>query len=227
MVLGVSGLAGAGCTTMAAALCERFGVETTIGDASAPPDLLIRVIGAQLRSRDRAMIDAAATPVLVVAGKADTRTDARRLAAEAAAELGRPVYPVSGLLAAVRLDADDVELLRRWERTGVRVPRAAAEFAGDDPTERDRARMMGRLGRCGLLAAFADLAERPAATAADLTGMLRARSGIDALADPIAGAAGQIAEGRRVRRLFELRLRAARGPDRAAMEQRLIAESLS
>lgn len=226
LVLGVSGLPGAGRATMAAALRERFGDAATVDADAASPDLLVRVIGASLRDRDRAMIAASTSPVLVVVGKADTRADPRRLADAAAAALGRPVFPVSGLLAAVVLGVDETELLRRWQRAGVRVPRAAAEFAGDDPTGRDRARMMSRLGRRGLVAAFAGLAARPDATAAELTEMLHAGSGIDALAAPIAGAFGQIAQDRRVRRLIGLRLLAARGLDRVTVEHRLVAESL-
>ena len=215
---------------MAAALGARFGVEVTVddgsgGDRPADADLLIHVIGAQIRSRDRARIDAATGPLVVVAGKADTRSDPQRLAQAAAADLGRPVFAVSGLLAGARMDDADLIPLRRWQRAGVRIPAAAAEFAAGDPADRDRARMMARFGRAGMIAVFTALAAQPDLTAAGLTEILRASSGVDALARPIAGSAGVIAERRRARRLHPLRLLAARGSDRARLEQRLIAES--
>lgn len=235
LVLGVSGLPGAGSTTLARALTERFGVATVVEGMDVidgvdhgerrecpPPDLLIRVIGAQARAADRAAIAAAVTPVVVVAGKADTRLQAAGLARDAARMLAQPVYPVSGMLAGVHLDDGDVELLRRWQRSGIRVPTVAADFAGVE-VQRDRARMMARLGRTGLVAALDRLAERPETTQRELTADLRARSGMDALVAPIAAAGGRISDARRVRRLAALRLIAARRRGRVEDEQRLIA----
>ncbi len=228
-MLQVSGLRGAGCTTLTAALTARFGVVAIDGggrEGDPVPDLHIRVIGAQARARDRVAIDGASIPVIVVAGKSDARTRMLSLADTAARDLGRPVLPVSGLLAAAHLTPDDVVLLRGWEQSGVTVPTAAAAFSDGDCSQRERARMMALLGRAGLTAVFGHLATMPTATADDLTTMLRTLSGIDALIAPITGAADRIAQGRRVRRLSALRLLAARGPNRAAAERRLIAESV-
>lgn len=221
---------GAGSSTLAAALADRFGVVAAVGGMD-PPDLAVRVIGAQVRVRDRAAIQAASVPLLVVAGKPDTRHDASRLAQRASRDLGLPVIPVCGLLAGALLDASDLDLLRRWREDGVQVPTSAAAFAAADEArgnareQQMRARMMALLGRTGLAAALEVLGASPGATVAEVNAALHRRSGVDALVAPIRQAAGAIAAGRRARRLAGLRLLSARGLDRPAVEQRLIVES--
>ncbi|EGD54823.1 hypothetical protein [Gordonia neofelifaecis] len=237
LVIDVTGCPGAGSSTLAAALAARFGVVARVpgrepdGD---PPDLLIRTIGAQVREADRTAIGSVDIPVVVVAGKADTRPDAARLADVAGRELGRPVVTVSGLLAAAHLDEDDLGVLRAWSAAGVAVPTSAAEFAalGDEgrPTsaaeQQIRARFIAGIGRAGLVAALRVVGETPDLSAAAVTAALRSMSGVDALVAPIAASAEQIARGRRARRLSGLRLHAARGFDREAVESRLILESV-
>lgn len=230
LVIAVSGMPGAGSSTLASALADRFGVVAAVGGMD-PPDFAIRVIGAQVRARDRAAIDATQVPLLVVAGKSDTRPDAERMARTASRALGQAVIPVSGLLAGVRLDATDRDILGQWRDAGIAVPTSAAAFAaadevrGDAPQQQARARMMALLGRTGLVAALEVLEASPDATVAEVNAALHRRSGVDALVTPIKQAAGAIAAGRRVRRLAGLRLLSARGFDRPAIEQRLITES--
>ncbi|MGB6243866.1 hypothetical protein, partial [Gordonia sp. (in: high G+C Gram-positive bacteria)] len=226
VVIAVSGLPGAGSTTMRASLAARFGVQTTgleveaagsgiekvarrPGDAPVPPDLELRVIGAQLRAADRAAIVASDVPVVVVAGKADTRPAAAEQARAAARELGRPVVAVSGLLAGATIGRADLDALRRWHRDGISVPVAAAAFAEEAGADRNeqrlRAQLLARLGRSGLTAAVATVGRHPAVDEAGLAAHLHAMSGIDALIAPIVAAAPVIAARRRVRRLAGLR----------------------
>lgn len=225
LVIEVTGLPGAGCATLAHALTVRFGViarTTSSGSRSgdsSPPDLMIRVIGAQARAADRRAIAASEIPVLVVAGKADTREHKQPRRDYG---LEQAVFPVSGLLAGVVVDHGEMELLSAWHRDGLSLPVAAAAF-----TEQPQgARMLSKYGRSGLVQAI-ELAGDPGWDAERLTAELRAASGIDALVEPIRAAAPQIAAGRRAHRLSGLRLLAARGFDRTAAELRLVQESTS
>ncbi|KXT57308.1 hypothetical protein Y710_09395 [Gordonia sp. QH-12] len=236
LVVDVSGAPGAGSSTMAAALAARFGVVARPvgqdrGDGpdhdrrlDDPADLLIRVIGAQARACDRAAIRAAEVPVVVVAAKADTRPDADRLAANASEDLACPVHPVSALPAAARITSADVDVLRSWAAAGVRVPESAAAFAAAAPDQGSAARLLALLGRAGLVESLAAVSTDPDLDAQALAVRLRQASGLDALVAPIAAASAEIARGRRVRRLSGLRLHAARGFDRVAVERRLAGE---
>lgn len=219
LVVEVNGLPGAGSTTLARALTKCFGVvaltDAPAGDA--PPDLLVRVVGAQVRSADTAAIAMTEAPILVVASKCDTRRADQRPSAP-----GRQVYPVSGLLAGLTVTQEDVELLSEWQGGGLVVPVVAAAFA-EHP---EQARLLAAYGRWGLARAMTAVAEQPGIDAQALTAHLRAASGIDALAPPIRALSGQIAARRRAHRLSGLRLLAARGFDRTAAEYRLAAESL-
>ncbi|WP_156890362.1 hypothetical protein [Gordonia shandongensis] len=230
----VSGTAGVGVATMVRALHRRFGVAATArpDDADADADLLVRVIGAQERGPDRVLLDRCrrrgGPPVVVIAGKADARPTADRLARAAADRLGLPVTPVSGLLAGVDLDDAQAAALRRWADRGrdagrgFGVPVIAAMFpdgATDPADQRMRADVLSSVGRTGLVAAMRALVDSPELDAAGLSAHLRGISGIDALIPAVRAAVPAIVERRRVLALAEVRLSAARGHRREDAER--------
>ncbi len=230
----VIGRPGDGLTVLGHALRRCFGVRA-LGPHDDPAeraraDLTVQVLGAAVRRGDRECAAAQRRPVIAVAGKADLRRDAARaaeLAAIAAAELGRPVYPVSGLLAAAVVDDELLRVLRRWRELGVVVgPQAVAFTEVDDPAERRlRTAVLARLGARGLrLASTADLAEAEAQecgvqvcgagdSGVRLTATLRAASGIGGLIEPIRAQASAVAAAREHRHRREAAVRAARRPD--------------
>ncbi|GAA4641037.1 hypothetical protein [Gordonia humi] len=204
LTVAVAGRPGAGSSTMAAALRTCFRLCCmTIGDTDPPPtaDLLIRVIGAQVREQDRRALADVAVPTIVVAAKADVRSDPRALADAAADDLGRSVHPVSGLLASAAVGPADLVGLR----------------AADPP-----APLLRRYGLTGVAAARELLDRLPESTAREVTERLRAVSGIDALADPIRERSGPVATLRDRRLRDDLRLLAARGVARDDAERALV-----
>lgn len=241
----VIGRPGDGLRVLARALRVCFGVCAAVpGDdpaVRARAELTVQVLGAQVRAADRELAAVQRRPVIVVAGKADLRRDAARaaeLAARAAADLGRPVHPVSGLLAAAVIDAELLAVLRRWRAAGVAVPPQAVVFTEtDDPAERRlRRAVLDRLGARGLRLALGGCApdlrtpnpgtpacDTPAcdvpacevrdpdlAAAARLTGVLRSASGIAALIAPIRAQAPVVAAARERRRRREAAVGAVR-----------------
>ena len=227
----VTGHPGTGRDTVAAALTARFGVRAL--DTHAPPadradaDLAVHVLGAGVRDCDREFLAAQRRPVIVLSGKADLRGGpgrAGRLAAGAAADLQRPVYPVSGLLAAATVDDALHADLRRWADARIEVPVLAATFADhSEPQERRRRSLaLAALGASGLRAALELLVEGPDLSAVALTARLRGLSGLAALVEPIRECGTAVAADRRRRRRRGLTVLAACGPDRDRLEARWI-----
>ncbi len=192
----VGGHGRTGKNTLAAAVRSRFRLSTSVIDEGSPPgeaDLTIRVIGAEVRRCDLDAVASCRGPLIVVAGKADLRDDPAALAERAAARLGVPVHPVSGLLASATVGPSDVVALTR------------------DPVDVDVLRRFG----CAAAACARDLDEP---TADDLAARLREISGIDALAPAIRAASTEVGLARDRRLRAELRLAAARGSDRDLAE---------
>lgn len=211
----VTGHPGTGRATLAAAVRRCFGVRVAVTDGRAKPaaDLTLHVLGAGVRACDREFLAELRGPVLVVAGKADLRSDPVSVAEAAAEILARPVWAVSGLLATASVTDDLWAALRRWADDGRTVPPLAASFgeaesaSGDRPDagERDlRMLALGELGGAGLRAALAYCAAGPEAEPdpAGLARELVALSGMLALAGPIreCGAAIAVERERRHRR---------------------------
>ncbi|MCF8588783.1 hypothetical protein [Gordonia liuliyuniae] len=208
LAVAVGGHRGVGSSTVAAALRARFRLScTVIGDADSfdvdPPgeaDLLVRVIGAAPRRCDvRAC--ATAAPLIVVAGKADVRDDARAAAFAAEGALGRQVLPVSALLASATVGPADLDSLLSRE-------------PADD--------LLRRYGLYGVGLARARLAAEPGMTADALAASLHAASGIDAVADAIRAASTAVARRRDARLCTDLRLLAARDSSREESERALV-----
>lgn len=227
----VTGHPGGGRDTVALGLRTEFGVRAT-ADGDPGADLVVHVLGAVARDCDRDLLAGERRPCVVVAGKADLRRDAQRareLAEAAAAVLGRPVYPVSGLLAAARIDDGLAAALCRWAGAGERVPVLAVAFPDAARDAADRAlrdRALRELGPAGLAYALAAAARSPrlgpdAMTGQALTAAVRARSGFAALVGPIRACAPGIAAARERRHRVESTVLAARGPGRDAVEARL------
>ncbi|MEZ5213316.1 hypothetical protein MYK68_19725 [Gordonia sp. PP30] len=227
----VTGHPGGGRDTVALGLRTEFGVWAAAGDDPGA-DLVVHVLGAVARDCDRELLAGERRPCVVVAGKADLRRDpqrARELAEAAAVALGRPVYPVSGLLAAARIDDGLAAALCRWAGAGERVPVPAVAFPDAARDAADRAlrdRALRELGPAGLACALAAAARSPrlgpdAMTGQAMTAAVRARSGFAALVGPIRACAPGIAAARERRHRAESTVLAARGPGRDAVEARL------
>ncbi|MCF8605287.1 hypothetical protein L5I01_18205 [Gordonia sp. HY442] len=203
LAVAVSGHPGVGTQTVAAALRSRFRLCcTVIGDADPPggADLLVRVIGAGARRCDVRACRVQA-PLIVVAGKADVRDDARAAAAEAAGVLGRPVVPVSALWASATVGPSALDALRTGE-------------PGDD--------VLRSYGIRGVAAAQDWLAAEPLLSGAAIATRLHDASGIDAVADAVRTVSGEVASLRDRRLCADLRLIAARGAAREEAEQALV-----
>lgn len=229
----VTGHAGGGRDTIAAALTARFGLTASRQGGpdpveSAPEaDLAVHVLGAAPRACDIDFLTVARRPVIVVAGRADQRRDAARaaeLAAAAARVLDRPVFPVSGLLAAATIDDARLAWVRRWAAAGVTVPPLAVDFvagldaadpaAADlhaaDPERAARSAALAVLGATGLRLALAWAAAEPDGTADRLAARLHAESGFAALVAPIRACAHRVAADRQRRYRREQSLAVAR-----------------
>lgn len=223
----VTGHRGGGRKTVAQGLRENFGIHAGIDD-DPRADLVVHVLGAAPRPCDHDFLAHQHRPLVVVAGKADLRRDparAQELAAAAARELGRPVFPVSGLLAVVGFDAALAAAVHRWAAAGLAVPPLAVRFveqAGDDEERALRAAALGRCGAAGLRWVLARCAAESGLTATALTIALRERSGFAALVTPIRDCAAAIAAARARRLRRDLALIAARGADRDRAEMRLL-----
>lgn len=229
----VTGHFGVGRDTTAAALTGWFGISATASDAAQCADLVVHVLGAGVRECDRRFLARWGDAVVVVAGKADLRgvdpggwqRAAAALAARAADDLERPVYPVSGLLARAEVTAELLADLDRWLSAGVGVPPVALAFAevDDDAERRRRAAALVSLGAAGLRAALALRAGQPGCDAAALTGALRAASGFRALIEPIRACGPAIAAARLRRHRRELTVQAAGCPaQRDELERRAL-----
>lgn len=140
-------------------------------------------------------------PLIVVAGKADVRDDARAAAAEAAGVLGRPVVPVSALWASATVGPSALDALRTGE-------------PGDD--------VLRSYGIRGVAAAQDWLAAEPLLSGAAIATRLHDASGIDAVADAVRTVSGEVASLRDRRLCADLRLIAARGAAREEAEQALV-----
>ncbi|GAC59025.1 hypothetical protein GOHSU_70_00020 [Gordonia hirsuta DSM 44140 = NBRC 16056] len=234
LTLAVSGHPGTGRDTMAAALTTCFGVrclgpQTSWEDRSGA-DLLVHVLGAQVRACDREFLAQVHTPVLVVAGKADLRgtaaaapTVAAALATHAVQTLQRPVYPVSALLAGARIDPRLWADLRRWSAAQVTVPPLAVAFTEhpEDDERRRRTLAFAALGPTGLAAGLTHAAGGSDTGPQTLTALLRARSGFRALIAPIRAHGPTIAANRQRRYRRALTLLAAAGEQRDRLETEL------
>lgn len=175
----VTGRRGVGRRTVAHALARSGLAVTTSADA----DLGVHVLADVVKPEDRAAVDAADRPVLLVLNKADLiattapgrRQDgptaaARARCAQLSARSGRPVEPLVGLLAVADLDDS------RWALLG-------ALAAGNAVEPADRGRLMNCLDTFGIRQATAAI--RQGATRADVTELLRDLSGIDAVVDAL------------------------------------------
>ncbi|MFT4085594.1 MAG: hypothetical protein QM658_00315 [Gordonia sp. (in: high G+C Gram-positive bacteria)] len=213
----VSGYAGTGRGTVAAALTERFGLRAERAAPDVPePDLRVRVLGATVRAVDLDAVSSPGPPWLIVSGKADLRDDprhARLLADSAAAELGRPVHPVSALLARATVTADDWSAVCRWASCTTMPILSSAFLDVDDDAERTRRRgALQKWGPAGLRLVL------DAAQAGDdprlgelATSLLRESSGFGALVEPIRALGPQVAVQRERARCRTLNLLAASG----------------
>jgi len=231
----VCGHPGVGVRTLAAALVTRFRVDARCGplrdgceqsgEDPAGDDLICQVLGAGVRGCDLRALARYRIPVLVVAGRADQRggqVRAAALAGQAAARLGRPVYPVAALPGGARVDGDDLALLRGWAGAGVRVPALPAGFvdvaAGAE--RRRRAGLLHRYGPDGLSRLLAALAGPGGAEldAAAATGLLRAAGGLEQLVAPLHALGPAVRRRRDARFAAELSALAAAGPGRDRIE---------
>ncbi len=234
----VTGHAGSGRETLAAALTDWFGVSAARAEHPSGADLAVHVLGAGVRGCDHRFLSRLRVPVVIVAGKADLRGDDRRrwgtaaadLAACAAEELSVPVHPVSGLLARAAVTTELLTDLDRWRRAGVVVPPIASAFAevAEVSERRRRAAALVTLGAAGLAGALALRVAHPDLDAGALTRALRSGSGMRALAEPIVSYGPVIADQRVRRRRRELAVRAADClADRDELEARVLAGPLA
>lgn len=218
LLVEISGHPGTGRRTLAAALRARFRLSCVVrigqdpSDGDVRPDLEIRVIGASPRARDHEAAgheaaEHADRPRIVVAGKADVRTDAQRLADDAANELGVTVHPVSGLLAGAIAGPADLE----------RLCTPDADTASVGPA------LVRRFGLAGVTAARKFLDGDPDASARAVTAHLHRISGLDALVVPIRAVSADVGRMRDARLIADLRLIAALGDGRDAAERELAA----
>ncbi|MEE4022213.1 hypothetical protein V1Y59_03900 [Gordonia sp. PKS22-38] len=230
----VSGRPGSGRDTCVRALGARLAVSAARDGASDDDaDLWVHVLTGPARQADRDVLDTLPTDrTLVLLGKSDTHRDrqvADAVAAECAEGIGRPVHPVSALLACADVTEAELDLLRRMSATGETVPVMSGGFlaAGGDDERSTRTSLLRGLDRAGIGIALDLLAREPGGTdpadndPAEINRELWARSGFDDLIPAIRGCMEPV----RQWRLIELRARlegvAARGPDRDAVEHLL------
>lgn len=171
----VTGRRGVGRRTVAHALAHSGLSVTTAADA----DLRVHVIADVVKPEDHAAVDAAGQPLLMVLNKADLvatsapgrrhggpTAAARARCAQLSARSGTPVEPLIGLLAVAQLDD------RQWAQL-----RALA--GGHTVASVDHGRLVDRLDTFGIRQATTAI--RHGATRAEVTGLLRDLSGIDAV----------------------------------------------
>lgn len=232
----VIGRPGTGRDTMARALRSRLAIAATgpsdDADASAVPDLWVYLLTGPARQADlEGLREVPSDRCIVVLGKADTIGGVAAAADRArrcAASVGRPVYPVSALLACAEVTARDIRFLRMLAATDEPMPELTGRFLSDRigsevPDEAElRAGLLRRLDRYGItrLISLVD----PSATGPTPEGLsriLHAESGVGALVAPIRERLGVVRHWRIVELRCRLELLAARGVDRDAIEQLL------
>ncbi|MGV9709372.1 hypothetical protein ACWDTI_01720 [Gordonia sp. NPDC003424] len=246
----VCGRPGTGRDTLARALREHLAV-TAIGpgeaaEGRADADLWVYLLTGPPRADDhRALVDLPNDRTIAVLGKADIHDDpgvAAEIAAGCAARLGRPVYPVSPLLACADLRDDEFDFLRRLVAAGEEMPSMAGHFltgslagrpapSGAEPFLGDeralRAALLRRVDRSGVEHALALIADgHPAG--ADVAGVnraLRARGGLDALVAPVRDRIEVVRHWRAVELHAQVTRIAARGAERDAIEHLLQSEA--
>ncbi|MFT4126935.1 MAG: hypothetical protein QM662_12000, partial [Gordonia sp. (in: high G+C Gram-positive bacteria)] len=220
----VCGRGGTGRDTMARALRDRLGVDA-LGpgedtDTLAAADLLLYLLVGTVRAADVELLaHLPADRTVVVLGKADTCDDPDAAAAAAATVLGRPVLPVSALLACAEVTAAEWDFLRELAAAGEQMPSLSGRFlTGAERTLRRR--LLRRLDRLGIEIAL-DVAADRAAGVDDLTAILQAESGIAGLGARITAMLPRVAAARARDRRAELEYRAAAGADRDRAERLL------
>ncbi|MEE3849994.1 hypothetical protein VZC37_06600 [Gordonia sp. LSe1-13] len=228
----VSGRPGSGRDTCVRALGARLAVSAARDGASDDDaDLWVHVLTGPARHADRDVLDTLPTDrTLVLLGKSDTHRDrqvADAVAAECAEGIGRPVHPVSALLACADVTEAELTLLRRMSATGESVPVMSGGFlaVGADDERSTRASLLRGLDRAGIGIALDLLAREPDAGTdydpAEINGALWARSGFDDLIPVIRGCMEPVRQWRLVELRARLEIVAARGRDRDAVEHLL------
>jgi len=196
--VGVVGPAGAGTSTLAAALSTVAPSDVTVVDLSDPYDkggqvdalvAILRPAGGAAEAVAQAGVDPGAVSVLYVLGKADEVCGGQpedwdeALAVAAGCQrdpdlerTGQPVTPVSGLLAlaAVELTDDDIATLRDLG-------------AEPDDAETDAGPVLARLGWFGIRLAAQLLHDGTVTDRNGLAAELARRSGLAWLADALGG----------------------------------------
>ncbi|WP_448455459.1 hypothetical protein [Mycolicibacterium elephantis] len=213
----VRGRAGAGCTTVAAAL-------TAAGVALAPDpstaDLDAVVIAETLKPEDTALIGASQRPTVVILNKADLSgfgaggplPIAHRRAAAYRALTGVPTVPMVALLAAVRLDDELLAALTALvaEPADLTSTDAFVQCAHPVPAA-VRRRLLAALDRFGI--AHAVLALAGGAAPAALPGLLRRHSLVERVVAHIDAACAPLRYQRLRSAITELRALAAQSGD--------------
>lgn len=189
--LAVTGRPGSGSRTLARALGARPGIGAVAMTARDPrlrdADTVVYVLGGVVRADDSetlAELAGGGVPVVVVLGKADAWTlpgEPAQRAQTAADRLGRPVLPVSGLLAAADFTGDDAALVRAV--AGSAAPAGDAGPAGDAAPAGYPAELLDRVGLAGWRLVLAQV--RGGADPAAVAALLHRTSGIAVLADVV------------------------------------------
>ena len=191
----VRGRRGVGRDAVASALAAA-GVRVVTDIRSA--DIQVVVTAEALKPEDRALLTAP-LPAVVVLNKADLAgrepggplAAAARRAAEISAVAGVPVVPMIAHLACVELDDQDVAVLRTLAAAPVDMTSTDAFVAADHQVPAAvRERLLARLDRFGLAHAVLGCAD--GATAAALSGGVRALSQTDRVLECVAAAAAAV-----------------------------------